>query len=243
MGLGYDSADHVDLTPPEAVNINDTTDGNTLALIGAPVYAGRLPVISIDRFKRLSADRTPAVIVAVYGNREVEDALLELRDLATEIGFKPVAAGTFIGEHAFNKPGTPLAPGRPDATDLTCAETFGSQIMEKIKSLTDNSRIEPLSVPGNFPYVDKHPPTDKTPTFDTDLCRTCRNHPCVDVCPTAAISISGAGEVEVGSCILCNACGKICPSAAVSYQVDEIKEAISIMMRECREPKQPETFL
>jgi hypothetical protein len=53
-----------------------------LVLIGVPVYAGRVPLEAVAKLRRLRVDRVPAVIIVVYGNREIEDALLELKDLA-----------------------------------------------------------------------------------------------------------------------------------------------------------------
>jgi hypothetical protein len=57
----------------------------------------------------------PAVVVAVYGNREYEDALLELKIFAEAAGFRPIAAGVFLGEHSFSTQDMPIAAGRPDA--------------------------------------------------------------------------------------------------------------------------------
>ena len=51
---------------------------NVLSIIGVPVYGGRVPVEAISRLQRLKANNTPAVIVVVYGNRDYNDAILEL---------------------------------------------------------------------------------------------------------------------------------------------------------------------
>lgn len=61
----------------------------------------------------------------VYGNRDYEDALLELRDTVASLGFTPLSAGAFIGEHSYSTAEMPVAAGRPDATDLQTARTFG----------------------------------------------------------------------------------------------------------------------
>src|SRR6266568_9625982 len=117
-GLRIVTVEHVDLTPPDTMTRKLAAMHGRLAIIGSPVYSGRLPSDFISRLRRLKGHGAPAVIIAVYGNRAYEDALLELRDVALEAGFKPVAAGAFIGEHSYSDNATPIAVGRPDAEDF-----------------------------------------------------------------------------------------------------------------------------
>ena len=93
------------------------------AFIAVPVYAGRVAPIALQRIRRLKGENAPVVLVAVYGNRDYEDALVELRDETTCLGFTPLAAGAFIGEHSYSRPGMPVAEGRPDANDLKRRKT------------------------------------------------------------------------------------------------------------------------
>ncbi len=107
-----------------------------IALFVAPVYGGRVAETAIERFERVRAaepGRTPAIVVVVYGNRDYEDALLELRDLAVRQGFVPLSGGAFVGEHSYSRPkeGMPIAAGRPDAADCTIAERFGAESRAK----------------------------------------------------------------------------------------------------------------
>ena len=44
-----------------------------------------------------------AVPVVLFGNRNFDDGLIELRNILTEDGFMPVAGGAFVGEHAFSR--------------------------------------------------------------------------------------------------------------------------------------------
>ena len=63
----------------------------------------------------IHGNNTPAVAVCVYGNRDYDDALLEIKDTLNGNGFRTFAAGAFIGRHCiFPK----VAEGRPDASDL-----------------------------------------------------------------------------------------------------------------------------
>lgn len=49
-----------------------------------PVYAGRVPALTVERLKGIKTSGVKCVIVAVYGNRAYEDALVEMQDVATE---------------------------------------------------------------------------------------------------------------------------------------------------------------
>ena len=59
-----------------------------LLVVGVPVYAGRVPAMAVERLRRFRGKNTPAVVVAVYGNRHYDDAVLELHDIMTEQGIK-----------------------------------------------------------------------------------------------------------------------------------------------------------
>ena len=116
--IQVDLVEQIDLTPPEAVTREFEELQDELAIIGAPVYGGRIPLDAVHRFRRLKANNTLVVVVVLYGNREYEDALLELKNLTEELGFTAVAGGAFVGEHSYANETVPIANGRPDAEDL-----------------------------------------------------------------------------------------------------------------------------
>ena len=63
-----------------------------LVLAATPVYAGRVPNLLLPFWReRVLGEGTPAAAIAVYGNRNFDDALAELRDLLWNNGFCPVA--------------------------------------------------------------------------------------------------------------------------------------------------------
>ena len=105
----------------------------------------------------------PRLSWSVYGNREYEDALLELQNIAIEAGFTPIAGAVFIGEHSFSTEGTPIAQGRPDADDLDRARSFGTMVQKKISNLESLRNVPPLAVPGNFPYRERGPARNTSP--------------------------------------------------------------------------------
>lgn len=52
----------------------------------------------------------------------------------------------------------------------------------------------------------------------TSICRGCLAHPCVEVCPTKAISIvHGKSIIDQDKCIKCGKCQKVCPYEAVVH--------------------------
>ena len=135
QGINIDNVEHINLTLQEGANINVSSFSDELVLLGAPVYGGRLPIEAIIRLKQLKASKTLAVPIVVYGNREFEDALLELKNLAIELGFYPIAGGAFIGEHSFATKDLPIANGRPDSLDVQQAMEFGARTALQIPGI------------------------------------------------------------------------------------------------------------
>ena len=127
-GIGMERRIETDLTLDESITPIEIK--NALTIIAVPVYAGRVAPIALQRIRRLKGENAPVVLVSVYGNRDYEDALVELRDETTRLGFTPLAAGAFIGEHSYSRPGMPVAEGRPDANDLQIAEQFGKDCLK-----------------------------------------------------------------------------------------------------------------
>ena len=135
QGVHTAAVEHIDLTSARCEIYEQAGIHDTLAIIGSPVYGGRLPVDTISRLQQFKGNGTSADNVVVYGNRAYEDALLELRDLSMEMGCKPFAAGAFIGEHSYSTNAAPIAAGRPDTADLCKAEEFGKMVTEKIGNI------------------------------------------------------------------------------------------------------------
>ena len=125
-GIGQLGKDY-DITLPANRQKEITFDSGDIVIIGVPVYAGRVPEFLIDYFTKVKGNQTKAVFIVVYGNRDYEDALLELKDIFEENGFIGIAGGAFIGEHSYT---SKLATGRPDKDDLKYAREFGMKIKE-----------------------------------------------------------------------------------------------------------------
>ena len=156
-----------------------------LLVVGAPVYAGRLPVRAARAFGMLRGAHTPAVAVCVYGNRDYDDALVEEQDIIEANGFKTVAAGAFIGRHCiFPK----VAAGRPDADDMRKVADFASRcagllgrtvdVTSLRRCMTCVSQCPMEAIPAGSPW-----------TTDGDRCIACGR--CVVVCPERSRAFGG----------------------------------------------------
>lgn len=212
-----------------------------LAIISAPVYGGRLPADAISRFKKLKAGKTPAVLIVVYGNREFEDALLELKNLATELGFNPVAGGAFIGEHSFATEDVPISNGRPDSLDVQKAMDFGAKIKDKVTSLQSLDAQTDLEIPGKFPYeAGGAKSMAASPVTKEDICTGCGT--CAGVCPTGAVSMNGKVATEIRLCIRCCACIKNCPEGARVMEDSMWKNIANWLNENCSARKEPQIF-
>jgi ferredoxin len=241
QGVQIDTIEHLDLTPPEAKSQKFDEIHYELAIIGTPVYSGRIPLDAVQRLQRLKVTKTLAVIVVVYGNREYDDALLELRNLVIEVGFKPIAGGAFIGEHSYANESTPIANGRPDSEDLNKAREFGMMIRDKIRDIHAFNEIYPLHVPGNFPYREKGKTSKTSPITQKTLCTICKK--CATVCPTAAITVEDTVITDQNVCILCCACVKNCPTGARVIEDQRIKQVAERLSVNCSRRKEPEIYI
>ncbi len=240
-GIGSAKVERIDLTLPENDRRSIPISSDELAIIGAPVYGGRLPEDTVKRFNKLRAEHSPAVLVVLYGNREFDDALLELKNLAIELGFKPIAGGAFIGEHSFASKEIPIANGRPDDLDMKKAVAFGQKINEKVVALSPLDSAADLYVPGSFPYeAGGARALAVAPETNRDKCTVCGT--CASVCPTAAISIDDKVATSIEHCIRCCACIKSCPNEA-RYSENETWRNIAHWLNEnCGSRKEPQLF-
>ena len=224
----------------KAATPQSLTDG--VAVIGVPVYAGRVPAQAVDWMRaNVVGNGRPAVLVAVYGNRAFEDALLELRNLAEEVGFKPVAGGAFIGEHSFSTPELPVAPGRPDDQDLEKAREFGRLVREKLAGVESGQDLPELQVPGNMPHRKGVQPGPVAPETVADQCILCGL--CAEVCPAGVITVAETVETDKMGCLRCCACIRTCATGARVFDNPGIHKVAEMLHSEYSARKEPEYFL
>ena len=232
--------ENTDLTYPDTVAARHFA-ADELVIIGVPVYAGRVAPLAVKRLGMLQGSNTPAVIIVTYGNRDFEDALLELNDIALQAAFVPVAACTFIGEHSFSGPETPIAAGRPDSVDLATAKAFGVKISEKLAKLEEPGIIHCPEVPGKRPYKEGMGSLPFTPGILESRCTQCAA--CLPICPTSAISLESRIEVDRDLCIFCCACIKVCPEDALQIDAEPLKQKRQWLYEHCAVRREPELYL
>ncbi len=233
---------------PEQTQEIDLTQGfeqeevvieDSIVVFGAPVYRGRVPVEAMEQLKKIKGKDSKAVVVAVYGNRQYDDALIELKDISEDQGFKIIAAAAFIGEHSFSTDQFPIAVSRPDASDLEKAELFGKNIKNLLESSSNFDKT--INIPGNRPYKELGELPDVAPVTDDQKCDMCGV--CVDVCPTNAITVDDNLKTDSKQCILCCACVKSCPNEARYNDNEFVHTAATKLHTFCSERKEPELFI
>ena len=178
-------------------------------LVGMPVYAGRIPGIAVDSLKHLKGSHTPTILVAVYGNREFDDALVEMQDILEANGFFVMAAGAFIAQHSI----FPLtAKGRPDKSDLVKINMFALRCKNRIEQgFSENE--ESVCLPGNRPY--KIPGNIPLKVKTSKKCTECGA--CINACPVQAIPVDNPHITDYSKCIHCGRCITVCAAHARHY--------------------------
>lgn len=240
QGFGAESIVRNDLTLPDQLGQTESPMEG-LAIIGVPVYAGRVPALAVERLKKhVHGDGRPAALVVTYGNRAFEDALLELKDIAEDLGFIPVAGAAFIGEHSYSTFDTPVAEGRPDMRDESDAHQFGHLVAEKLSKGKASSHPS-LELPGNRPFRDGTNAGPPAPETDPQACVLCGE--CSRSCPAGAIIAGDELSTNEDLCIRCCACTRVCPMSARSLTHEKIQGFRTMLVEKCSDRKDPEFYL
>jgi len=235
-GINIEKITPVDLTFSDEQCSNSPEDG--LFIFAFPVYSGRIPVVAVNRLKKLKGNNSPCILIVVYGNREFDDTLLELKDLVIGQGFFPFTAAAFVAEHSFSTEHYPIAVRRPDKNDLEKAFSFGTEIRNAIK----NGHVfeKAINVPGNYPYKALSGKPDISPITIESKCNQCGV--CVSLCPTDSIQMNSLPETNSSTCILCCACVKGCPNNARINDNTYMLQKQEWLVKNCSSRKEPEIF-
>jgi len=210
-----------DFTLPGARDKVPSFSSDHLVILGTPTYAARVPNVLLKYLGTIRGNGAVAVPVVLFGNRNYDDSLIELRDILEENGFHTIAAGAFVGEHSFSHV---LGKGRPDDADMAVADDFAKRVATKAGAIADTRALSPLTVNGTpDPYREYYRPRDpqgnqvdmrKIRPLTSHECNDCKI--CAEVCPMGSISYDNVREYT-GICIRCGACVKKCPQQAKYY--------------------------
>lgn len=205
-----------------------TVPAGAVAVVSVPVYGGHVAPPASEWIKNISGEGAMAVATVVYGNRDYENALVELGDMLRARGFRIAGGATFVGEHSYSTARFPIAAGRPDCSDLEQASRFGAALKEKmLQGSVDDIDLSaivhtenPAAATARFyegvMKIRSSGTVPRTPVVDEAGCVHCGR--CVAVCPMGAITEVNECHTDTGRCIDCCACVKACATGARTYE-------------------------
>ena len=202
-----------------------------LAVIAMPVFAGRVPALAVERLRMVKPNGAKCVVVAVFGNRAYDDALLEMEDVASEMGFRVIAAVAAVAEHSIIRE---YGKGRPNAYDEQKLKQFGADIIHKAER--DDCTIP--QVPGNHPYKKGGKVPQPKGRRGCNRCGICAKQ-----CPVDAIPFSDPKKVDTAKCISCMKCVSVCPKEARSIGMIMNFLAIQGLKKVCATRKENELYI
>jgi ferredoxin len=245
MGMGTKDFQIFDMTNPKIrASIIDNTktvfENIDHLIVGAPVYAGKLPLQVLECLKAINGNGKDSSAIVVYGNRDYGIALHSMVKLLCEHGFNVTAAGAFIGQHSYSDI-VPVAIGRPDESDLEKARQLG------IKSLSTYICLSPGDVPIQ---LDQSSKSDEYPSIKPlhieAKCIQCGK--CARKCPVGSLSAETGRYLNREAqkkCIGCMACVNTCMQQAKVAKVNPfLKLVIKLILgKASRERKEPLTIV
>lgn len=193
-------------------------------VVGVPVYGGRVPALALQALRNFRGTATPVVSLVSYGNRAIDDALLELNDLLNEQSFKILGSAAFVAQHSI---ANEIGKGRPDSEDHYEIEEFVTSILDKYKKIPKADWQE-ITVPGNHPYKETKQ-SSIVPQMN-EQCVKCKV--CISKCPVGAISPEGT---DPGKCFLCMRCIAVCPRKARELPAEYRNRVLEYLKQTCPE--------
>ncbi|MBR5484993.1 MAG: EFR1 family ferrodoxin [Oscillospiraceae bacterium] len=224
----------IDFTLPQNRNTSHTFLQTDLVILSLPVYGGRIPEIVQDALEKLTGKNTPVILSAVYGNRHYDDALLEMADIMTKQGFRPIAAGAFSVQHCKTPFVGTNRPNEKDEQDMVQLGKMALELLEK------GVVAGALNLPGNRPYKERKPKNNAVPIVG-EGCTRCGA--CIRTCPVGAINENNPHITDGEKCIQCNACEKICPVGTRRFTDEHTKKIVQMLEEKCKENRSNELFV
>lgn len=196
-------------------------DVNDIAVVGVPVYFGRVPALARQHLKQINGNGARVVVTCVYGNNDYQYTLDELIQICSDCDFTPISSGAFIARHSIFQE---VAKGRPDKKDLDKARQFGKQSVQHARLTSDGKcklkGYHPNLPAGEVPLVAKV----------NSNCNYCGA--CARLCPVGAIDLYNPKKTNKKACIACARCVEMC-----SYNARKFKGLLYHMTRKRFEEK------
>lgn len=226
-----ESFETIDLTDPNGDFSEYSLGSEDIALIALPSYGGRVPAIAAERLGKIKGGGAKCALLCVYGNRDYDDTLVEMEDIAKACGFDVRAAIAAVAEHSIMRQ---YAVGRPDGEDIKKLKEFSKTVQERFK----NDTAETPKLAGNRPYKNSAG-IGLTPKAN-QYCMKCGL--CAEKCPVQAISRENVVTADAKKCISCMRCVKVCPHAARSASKAMLSVASLALKKTCSQRKECEFF-
>lgn len=204
-----------------------------LCLMAVPSYGGRVPTVVVEQLKAVKGNGAKAALIAVYGNRHIDDTLMELYDVMTEVGFTCIAGVEAIAEHSLMHQ---FAAGRPDAEDEPVLKKIAETIKEKFLQGTDGQQLQ---LPGSHEYKE-YGGVPMKPAVNRK-CISCGL--CAKECPAGAIPADNPKATDKDACISCMHCVAICPKNARHYSKLLSTIAAKKMKKACADRKENKLYI
>lgn len=216
--------------PKKLSQINFTADD--LCIFAVPSYGGRIPSVTAEIFGNLKGNGAKAVLTAVFGNRAIDDTLIELQDILEKDGFAILAGIEAVSQHslmpAFGK-------DRPDENDKKDLIAFGRKIKEKAEKGTINTVV----LPGNHNYRTYNGvPFKPKANGKCNKCGICANE-----CPAKAIPKENPKITDENKCISCMHCVFVCPQKARHFSKIVSLVAAHKMKKFCSSRKENKLYI
>ncbi|WP_370798197.1 EFR1 family ferrodoxin [Adlercreutzia equolifaciens] len=215
-----------DAAMPEAIGPHE------LLALAVPVYAGWAPPFVWEKLENLRGEKTPTVIMAVYGARDYDSALYEMDAKLREKGFVTIGAAALVARHSVAQE---VASDRPDACDLDEVRAFAKEVADRLRGL-DNANQWP-------PYSFKHYEVDLNPhvyPVTGDECTMCGT--CAAACPVGAIPPDAPNTIDQSICASCLRCIEVCPANARHLPDGLAEKCAAMLKREGADPDKPNEF-